>query len=524
MRALHKSLKFLAIAVLLGATLSSWTLHKAFAAGGQMYLSPASATVKIGDTIVFTLAINPAGATLNSVAADVNFDTTKLQYVSYDASGSAFESSFHQSVSGGTVTTNRANFQGGVTADGSVIETITFKALVSSGTSAVSLANANAADQNGQPLNPGLAGASVGFAAQPVTACPAGQTGTPPNCVTPPAATCAAGQVGTPPNCVTPSTGTVATGTSSGTKTSTSSGTKATTSAGAPAASPTTTTTPSSAIKITANTPTAQYTQASVTVTSSVPTKAYIKYGLDANSLLSSTPVTDLATTHTIQLDPKILVPGQTYYYAVFSTDAAGNSVETNIGTLKTLGFQVRIGVFDKENKPLRNADVTFHSTPQTAKTDGDGFVTLTGVAPGSHHLTYVSGGKTYSQEITVANDVKTDGSKQVAATQSFSVVYDVTQASVTWVRYLTVAVLLLTLAAGGYFFINKQRRLAGQPVLVSSTNVVAPGEVAPKADVISPTQNTEHTYQLQDITGPSAPNPGSTVAPDLDVTGRKRI
>lgn len=36
--------------------------------------------------------------------------------------------------------------------------------------------------------------------------CPAGQTGTPPNCTTPPPATCPVGQTGTPPNCVTPPT------------------------------------------------------------------------------------------------------------------------------------------------------------------------------------------------------------------------------------------------------------------------------------------------------------------------------
>ena len=36
----------------------------------------------------------------------------------------------------------------------------------------------------------------------PPATCPTGQTGTPPNCVTPPAATCPAGQTGTPPNCV----------------------------------------------------------------------------------------------------------------------------------------------------------------------------------------------------------------------------------------------------------------------------------------------------------------------------------
>jgi hypothetical protein len=46
---------------------------------------------------------------------------------------------------------------------------------------------------------------SAGAATGPY--CPSGQTGTPPNCVTPPPPpppTCSAGQVGTYPNCVTP--------------------------------------------------------------------------------------------------------------------------------------------------------------------------------------------------------------------------------------------------------------------------------------------------------------------------------
>lgn len=38
----------------------------------------------------------------------------------------------------------------------------------------------------------------------PPPTCPAGQTGTPPNCTTPPPPTCPAGQTGTPPNCHTP--------------------------------------------------------------------------------------------------------------------------------------------------------------------------------------------------------------------------------------------------------------------------------------------------------------------------------
>ena len=61
--------------------------------------------------------------------------------------------------------------------------------------------------------DPGASGGSlVTFGKTGGAPCPGGQTGTPPNCVTPPA-TCPVGQVGTPPNCVVAAAATLPPGT-----------------------------------------------------------------------------------------------------------------------------------------------------------------------------------------------------------------------------------------------------------------------------------------------------------------------
>ena len=59
-----------------------------------------------------------------------------------------------------------------------------------------------------QPVGSNSAAVAVNdasLAAFPQAVCPSGQTGTPPNCITPPSS-CPSGQTGTPPNCITPRT------------------------------------------------------------------------------------------------------------------------------------------------------------------------------------------------------------------------------------------------------------------------------------------------------------------------------
>lgn len=65
---------------------------------------------------------------------------------------------------------------------------------------------------------------------------------------------------------------------------------------------------------------------------------------------------------------------------------------------------ELKVGVFDKKNKPLRNKEVTLHSEPQTVKTDGDGFAVFANVPIGDHTLSYKLGDAVHEMPVYVAS------------------------------------------------------------------------------------------------------------------------
>src|SRR4051812_17713689 len=81
-------------------------LQGASAAGGQIYLTPAAPSVQNGNNLVLDLRINP-GQAVNNVETTVNYDSTKLTFVSVDTSSSAFSNSFAQSAAAGRVSLQR---------------------------------------------------------------------------------------------------------------------------------------------------------------------------------------------------------------------------------------------------------------------------------------------------------------------------------------------------------------------------------------------------------------------------------
>jgi hypothetical protein len=242
----------------------------------------------------------------------------------------------------------------------------------------------------------------------------------------------------------------------------------------------------------------------------------YIQFGLNGQTNIT-TPTTDLATTHTITIDPSLIIPGETYTYVVVSVNQAGVVFTSAKQTFTTKGLTANVGIYDKNHKPLRNQTITIHSTPATAKTDSNGFVVFKNLTPGEHHVIYTSGGKTYDQAIQVANNVSGSGASQASADQSFSVVYGFTQSSqhmTVWV-WLSVAVLIIAviavLAQTGRLGVALQRPkvpggapLVSQPVVVSSSNPVTPSplNVAPN---------------------PQQPRPGSTITPKTDETTEEK-
>lgn len=473
---------------------SLFLIQGAFAATGSIYLTPATSTVSTGGTITVSVRINPS-ANVNGVQATLNFDASKLTYVSTDTSGSAFSTQLQQTQSGGTVTMVRGDLTGFVSTD-SLVETVTFRAAAGSGSTALTLSNANATDGTGTYTNPSTTGASVSFSTpvSPPATCPAGQTGTPPNCTTPPA---------------------------TGSSGDTSGGATTDPSPSQPASKPAGSTPATVTAKKVA------YTSAVITTASTAPTRVYIRYGI-GDSMNLQTPVSELATSHSIVLDPSLLVPGMTYSYVIVATNQQGIVSQSAPAQFKTKGLSLKIGVFDSNHKPLRNKPVTLHSSPQTVKTDNDGYAVFNGAAPGTHHVIYTVGKKTYDQTVAVVNNVQTDGNTQTAATQNFSVVYGFVQSDGRMTLWVWISIVVLVMAAiivlgqAGRLGVALQlrRNNPAVPPLVSQPIVVGGG----KGGVHAPEQEAEAKdagdgkkavdERLSAIPDPTRPQPGTTIMP----------
>ncbi|MGB4759463.1 MAG: cohesin domain-containing protein [Candidatus Saccharimonadales bacterium] len=510
---LRKPISLASIFFVAAVVISAWTLQYVLAATGTIYLTPASHSVQVGNNMTVGLRINP-GVEVNAVVATINFDKSKLQYVSYTAPGTPFNMALkHTAV-------NTANANGAIsieygamavngnvdrTGSDSLVVSLTFKALANSGTTNISLSNANAnAYSNSEDTNPSVAGATVSFKPVPVATCPSGQVGTPPNCKTPTPSTPTPPKTPTIPKTATPKT-----------PTNTPNPAQPVT----PAA-PTATSTGSKP-EVSGETPIIQHTRGTLAVNSNVPTTAYIKYGFEKDSLPMTTAVSPLATSHLLALDFGAGSAGQTFYYSVVMTDSDGNESQTEVQAIKTKGIPVKITIVDKSNKPLKKKKVTLHSDPITVTTDSQGIATINDVAPGNHELRYTLGGKVYSKAIVVADNVETNGETQSAAVQNFSVTYDLTQPTVPWIAYVGGLLLLAILAGGSLLIIG--RRNSSIPKHPSSSGAAAVGvekripqqPIANQTIAVVPSPDEPKQKQLSKIEYPQVPSPGNVVQPN---------
>lgn len=467
-------------------------VREALAAGGQIYITPPSSSVQQGNNIGVDVRINPGAAT-DTVTITVSYDPTKLKYVSTDYAGSPYNTQIGASTTSSSVNFTSTELGGTPVSSDSQIAHLTFTALAGSGSTSLSVSG-NAAN-GGVPTKPDAVGATLNFTTPPPpTSGTGGGSGSG-----------SSGGSGTP----TPPPSTGGSGHASG---------------GAPSNVGSTTTTQAHA----SGTPPAivsqkvQYTQAVLSFTTKAPTQAYVRFGI-GSQLTSTTPVSDYATTHTIAIDPSLLVPGQTYSYVVVSTDQQGAVSQSAVQHFTTKGLKITVGVFDKNHMPLRGQEVTLHSTPQTAKTDGQGFATFDNVAPGTHHVIYTAGKQTYDEPVAVADNVQTKNGAQTATTQNFSVVYGFEQSGLQiagWVWALIAVVilgLLGLLAQTGRLGVSLQLRrgrpgapLVSQPVVVNGISrgtMPAPAHSEPSGSKLV-------DERLGAIPAPDRPQPGSTIAP----------
>ena len=388
---------FLAALLILGFSTNIALLTRQANAGtGTMYLTGTSSAAHDG-TVTLHLRINP-GTAVTVVQSNVIYDATKLQYVSINTASSAFDTTISQSQSSGSIQIDRAKLNSaGVTTD-SLIATITFIALPYNGSTNVSLGASSNAAYDGAYTNPALAGTTVNFTPG---SCPAGQTGTPPNCSTPPAS-----------------------GGSTGGSTSTSGKTGSTSSTPSSTSNPTQAPSqPSASSSLAAPTITKadfQYTQATVTATTNVAAQVQLKYGLSANNLSLQTTPSQLGTTHTLSISDNLPV-ATTIYYQLVATD--GKSTQTSaVKNTKTKGLVANILLLDKNRKPLAGQVVSIGDKKKTSSKDG--YVTFDTLTPGEHALVLTSGSKKHAQSFVILANITTEKGRQSTPQQNIFVVY----------------------------------------------------------------------------------------------------
>ena len=319
----------------------------AYAAGASISLVANKAMVANGGSLIVAVYMNGGGSAINGVEADISYPASKLQYVGVNYSGSAFEISASGGGGDGAITLDRGTTSsvGGA----GLVATITFKALVSSGSAAISVGGNSALVTDGNAVSFAPGGVSVNFGQLAASA---------------PASTSSSSAAPEPP------------------------------------APPKDTTPPViTKVKVKSKTP----YNALIDWTTDEPSDSVVDYGLDANYGLSASQ-TGATTTHEVSLSSSFLTPKALLHFRVKSADASGN-VQTGIDqTLQLPGVPVTVVVRADNGKPQPNADVTLDN--QTATTDAKGQANLT-ASLGSKQVVITYNGFTVRRPITVARAVK---------------------------------------------------------------------------------------------------------------------
>ncbi len=322
---------------------------------GEVYLSPASTSVTIGNQISLALRVNP-GTSIDTVQATVNFNSSYLSFISSSTSGSPF-SCLADSVSSTSVGIT-CYLTGSTVSSDSLIKTLTFNSL-STGTANLSITGAETASA-GTPYYPTVAGASVTINPQPVSQ-PTSPTPAPSK------------------------TYSYAPKTTSTTPTQTK---------------------PIQPINLNIKFSLNQIysLKALVSITSSSNASYLVEYGTDQSNLSSTTPTTQPTSKTTVTLDN--LSPKTTYYYQVIAIDSNNQTQTFKLSSFTTKGVSFSLQLLSDNYQPITNTVVYLSGTTIKQKTDSNGNVTFNNLSPGNLNFFFYSGGKKYSQQVYIASEV----------------------------------------------------------------------------------------------------------------------
>jgi len=133
-----KRIKSLAVVALSVALLAA-NAGRAFAANSTS-ITLSSASAQVGNNLTIFINENSGSTTINLVTVGISYDSSKLQFVEFNDSGSEFDYKGAQSAAGGSASVKRGLY-GGAYTGGHRVTGITFKALAA-GSASVSVNSA----------------------------------------------------------------------------------------------------------------------------------------------------------------------------------------------------------------------------------------------------------------------------------------------------------------------------------------------------------------------------------------------
>lgn len=358
----------------------------------SLYLSPGGGTIGTGGTTYVQVRLGAGGDAVNGVSAYLAYPADKLQVVSMSYGG-AFNIAAEGSYGGGGIRISRGSISG-VTGDVN-IATIGFRGL-SAGAASVSFIGGSAAPRASDSSD-SLSGTRGG-------------------------------------------TYNIVQGATQS-KTPTGGGGK--TPAGQPIATPTP--------KDTLLPQITDIKVASITKNSAViswktdeKTDSFVEYGLEKDRYFLSKSDQVPLIEHSLKIDSNLLTPGAKINFRIVAKDQGGNISTGNNMVFQLLGYSVKLKIVDKNNKPLKNTEVTLYSDPLKAVTNEEGIASFTNVVPGKHLVVIKNKKQEATQEINVTDSV---------TTQELNIQTNISQGTSP---IIFVIVILLILAAAGIFYRKK--------------------------------------------------------------------
>lgn len=484
----------LGLFALLSAVLAGFgLLQHSSAAAGQMYISPGSTSIQSGSTATFQIRVHPS-TPADSVSATINYDKSKLQFVSVSGAGSPFTFEVVNSGGNGVVDVQRV-LPGSTVSTDVLVATVKFKALIGGGANA-------ALDLSGYTVTEGVQ--------HSLSVIDGSVTLTSPSSGTP-----STGGGGSSIPSSGGSSGSSSSGSGSSSDGESSSGNSASSgsdgggssSGNSGQESNNNQSKPQVAIKR------REFRKLAFTISSKNKSSVYIKFGTDREQLNVVTQKTKLGTSHDVSLPDSLLIPGTTFFYKVVAEDESGNKTESEILSVKTKGYTVRILVLDKFDRRIRNSKVILHSEPMEATTDENGYAVFTDVAPGRHELVYEQEGQEFRTQVDIQEDRITtapDGTQTANEQQTVAIFSSVEflESKPALILYVAIAAIVLLAIAGGYIVLRRR-------------NVLPLGGLRPVRATFTKSQSQEMSQDsdkpIDKAQGVNRPDPGSVVSPHHD-------